>query len=506
MSKRKHFSAYFNKNDEEINQKQEDIQQKTEYEEPLETVQKNNQQDLEKKFFFQVKQEYIETENDISDQSQQQTRQIKPSDITQNQGSDKDSEKISNECDQILLLSVKEEEKNQKNCNILMKQQDLNIDFKINHQNCSSSQISRNYFSSKSKFYLFADQIVDLNYMRSIIKNEEEDYLKEQQKICIYKSMKHIQNIIHRIDNKFIVIQNELIEKYMDNVDHITQMLQSLNDQTLFKFSQNIQCFWQNLQTYRKTIKQETEDKLFKSHIFERTTAGELLYNKIISELDPKKIFYFNYYKVNYEKCQLDSCQAGYSPILQEILGGNSYAFKEYLSQQGFIDPLCQQYRFTKCFTLADQYLLFYQQRIEEEILPQVQTYLYTLDNFKVPVLLKTKRIYLNHKYDKENGLNFNTHNILGLYEFQLLDESIIQDLQNARFDTKYQQILHNKENDYYRLRHKVENIEFIQKHYQNQIFDLLNKGSKWLKRCGFVDIPQKNLKKEEFNKIEYID
>ncbi|KAL4462766.1 hypothetical protein ABPG72_015021 [Tetrahymena utriculariae] len=504
MSKRKHFLTDLDKNNIDFNQKQEDIKQKIEYEEPLDKIQQNNKKDSETNKFFQVKQEYIESENDLSDQSQQLTSQIKPSDKSQNEQSDKDSQKTNNQCNSQQQLKVKMEEKNQKNQNILMKK-DLNLDFKIKHTDHSSGQISRNYFSSKSRFYLFADQLVDLNYMRSIIKNEQEDYLKEQQKICIYKSMKHIQSIVHRIDNQYIIIQSELIEKYMDDVDHITQMLLSLNDQTLFQFSQNIQCFWQNLQNFRKTIKHDSENQFFKSHIFDRTIASDLSYNKIISELDPKKILYFNYYKVNYEKFQFDSCQAGYSPMLQEILAGNSYAFKEYLSQQGFVDPLCQQYRFTRCFSLAGQFLSFYQERKEEETIADVQTYLFTLDNFRISVQLKTKRIYLNHKYDKENGLNFSTHNILCLYEFQLLDDSVIQELQKARFDTKYQQILHNKENDYYRLKHKVENIEFIQKHYQNEIFDLLNKGSKWLKRCGFVDIPSKKLKKEEY-KIEYID
>ncbi|KAL4430250.1 hypothetical protein ABPG74_014809 [Tetrahymena malaccensis] len=432
MSKRKHYSADIKNYNDNLNQQKNDIKQEIEYDEPLDKIQLNNNKDLEINKYFQVKQEYIETENDQSDLSQQLTRQIKPLDIKQNEQSDKDSMKTNNDYDERKQLSVKIEEKDSKNCNILMKQ-DFRVGFKINHKDLSSSQISRNYFSSKSKFYLFADQIIDLDYMRSILKNEEEEYLKEN------------------------------------------------------------------------TIKRDSDNKIFKSHIFERTLAGDILYNKIISNLDPKKIYYFNYYKINYEKQQLDSCQAGYSPMIQEVLAGNSYAFKEYLSQQGFIDPLCQQYRLTKCFTLAGQFLSFYQERQEEETVADVQTYLYTLDNFRIPVQLKTKRIYLNHKYDQENGLNFNTHNILALYEFQLLDESFLQELQKARFDTKYQQILHNKENDYYRLKSKVENIEFIQKHYQNQIFDLLNKGSKWLKRCGFVDIPTKKQKKEEY-KIEYID
>lgn len=46
------------------------------------------------------------------------------------------------------------------------------------------------------------------------------------------------------------------------------------------------------------------------------------------------------HYKVNYEKEQFDDCKTGYSPELYEFLAGNSYAFKEHLSKNGYVDPI----------------------------------------------------------------------------------------------------------------------------------------------------------------------
>lgn len=41
----------------------------------------------------------------------------------------------------------------------------------------------------------------------------------------------------------------------------------------------------------------------------------------------------------------------------------------------------------------------------------------------------------------------------------------------------------------------ELKSCEFFQKFYKDDLQDLLDKGNKWFKICGYVDIPNKQIK-----------
>lgn len=49
--------------------------------------------------------------------------------------------------------------------------------------------------------------------------------------------MKHINTIIHRIDNKYVEVKNELVDRYLETIDPIISMINSLGDSALHGFA-----------------------------------------------------------------------------------------------------------------------------------------------------------------------------------------------------------------------------------------------------------------------------
>ena len=46
----------------------------------------------------------------------------------------------------------------------------------------------------QKKFYLYADQVVDIDYLKLLVKNQEEEktYTHDENKVCVFKGFKFI--------------------------------------------------------------------------------------------------------------------------------------------------------------------------------------------------------------------------------------------------------------------------------------------------------------------------
>lgn len=73
----------------------------------------------------------------------------------------------------------------------------------------------------QTKFYLFADRVVDIDYLRRLSKNQEEEinYTKYNKRVSVFKGNKIVKYISHRIDNKCIEIIPEEINKPLENFE-----------------------------------------------------------------------------------------------------------------------------------------------------------------------------------------------------------------------------------------------------------------------------------------------
>jgi len=132
----------------------------------------------------------------------------------------------------------------------------------------------------QTKFYLFADQVVDIDYLKLLAKNQEEEknYTYDENKVCVFKGFKFINQVTHRIDNKCIEIHSEEADKPFENMEQIINMILSLGDYQLMEIANSLQLFWSNILKYKNTIKAQSEDELFKLHKIERDNASNELF------------------------------------------------------------------------------------------------------------------------------------------------------------------------------------------------------------------------------------
>jgi hypothetical protein len=74
--------------------------------------------------------------------------------------------------------------------------------------------------------------VVDIDYLKLLTKSQEEEknYTHDENKVCVFKGFKFINQVFHRIDNKCIEIQSEEADKPFENMEHIINLILSLGD------------------------------------------------------------------------------------------------------------------------------------------------------------------------------------------------------------------------------------------------------------------------------------
>ncbi|EAS01900.2 hypothetical protein TTHERM_00787060 (macronuclear) [Tetrahymena thermophila SB210] len=347
------------------------------------------------------------------------------------------------------------------------------------------------------KFYLFLDQMIDLEYFENL--KSPGNYLENSECVQLTKGFRLINQITHRVDNKFIEVDMEYVTRQPHSIEYIIQFLQSLGNKDLIKYVNCLLEFQKNIDNCQQLIKQQALNMNFLEHRLERKKAADDQFKQLTSQLDPQKLYFYQRYSVNYETCQYESTVAGYSPALYEVIDNGSYSFLEYLSKYGYFDPMSSLFRLGDCFYRTCYFANNLPQEFDEELNKLANLELVTVDNFKFPVTMKLDHHYLEQQYDIQNNLQMNFCDLLAIYEFNFKDLQVYQNLQEARKSNinnqnKLETILGDnvdwEQFDYIQT-------QFFKKYYQDQISNLVKKGNKWYKRCGFVEIPTKKQKKE---------
>ncbi|KAL4431556.1 hypothetical protein ABPG74_017261 [Tetrahymena malaccensis] len=359
---------------------------------------------------------------------------------------------------------------------------------------------SQSLFLDDTKFYIFSEIILDVNYFKNF--SSREQYISETKLQQYQKGFRYINKVTHRIDNKFIEIDTQYFPQKINDIKGIIYMLSSLGDKNILQFIEDLQQFWNIVLQFQAFMKEEHKNVLFQNHFKDREEFCKNKCQQILQQLDPQQlVMYVNHYP-DYEKCQYQSRIVGYSPELYEIIAINSYIFQDYISKNGCCDPRAMFHNFDNTLQEAIQYLYAIQLGLLPDKMQIVQsTELVTFDGFVFPVQQTTDIYLLAREYDKLYELKFNSQQILIIQTFQFLDEQAKNtfkimryeqqtQFQNSSFEKVEQKILtfNNKNNS---------QIELINKYYGDSIADLYQFGNKWLKRCGFVEIKKKNKQDE---------
>ncbi|KAL4459754.1 hypothetical protein ABPG73_010618 [Tetrahymena malaccensis] len=389
-------------------------------------------------------------------------------------------------------------EQNRKDQKALVQKEENNLLLKKNYQTMLiQGNMPEKVLRLNKKFYLFLDQMIDMEYFENL--KSPANYLENSQCVQLTKGFRMINQITHRIDNKFIEVDMEYLARQPQSIEYIIQMLQSLGNKDLIKYVNCLIEFQKNIDTCQLLIKQQALNMNFLEYRLERKKAADEQFQQITSQLDPQKLYFYQRYSVNYETCQYESTKAGYSPALYEVIDNGSYSFLEYLSKYGYFDPMSSLFRLGDCFYRTCYFLNNLPKEFDDELNKLASLELLTVDNFKFPVSMKLDHHYLEQEFDKQNNLQMNFCDLLAIYEFNFKDQQAYQNLQEARksninnqnkLETIFGDEVDWEQFDYIQT-------QFFQKYYQDQISNLVKKGNKWYKRCGFVEIPTKKQKKE---------
>ncbi|KAL4477011.1 hypothetical protein ABPG72_011708 [Tetrahymena utriculariae] len=399
------------------------------------------------------------------------------------------------------LESLDEEtsrEQNKKDQKSLIQKEETNFLFKKSYQTMLiQGSMPEKILRLNKKFYLFLDQMIDLEYFENL--KSPSNYLENSQCAQLTKGFRFINQITHRVDNKFIEVDMEYLSRQPQSIEYIIQLLKSLGNRDLIKYVNCLIDFQKNIDTCQQLIKQQALNMNFLEYRLERKKAADDTFKQITSQLDPQKLHFYQRYSVNYEACQYESTKAGYSPALYEVIDNGSYSFLDYLSKYGYFDPMSSLFRLGDCFYRTCYFLNNLPKEFDDELNKLASLELLTVDNFKFPVTMKLDHHYLEQEFDKQNNLQMNFCDLLAIYEFNFKDQQAYQNLQEARkskrdnqnkLETIFRDDVDWQQFDYIQT-------QFFQKYYQDQISNLVKKGNKWYKRCGFVEIPTKKQKKE---------
>ncbi|EAS04401.2 hypothetical protein TTHERM_00614770 (macronuclear) [Tetrahymena thermophila SB210] len=348
------------------------------------------------------------------------------------------------------------------------------------------------------KFYLFLDQMIDLDYFANI--KSPNEYIQNNCSVQLTKGFRFLNKVLHRIDNKYIEVEIEYLDRQTQSIDYIIQILKSLGNQDLIKYISCLSEFQKNIQNCKKCIQKQSLKLDFIQNRLQREKAANEKFKQLTSNLNPTKLIFYQRYSVNYETFQYESTVAGYSPAFYEVLNNGSYHFKDYLLKNGYFDPMSPLFRLGEFFYRVCYFSSNLPQDINDDINKQANLELITVDNYTFPVTMQLSHQYLEKDFDIQNNLEFQFYDLLAVYEFTFKSQYIYKSLIEARqkniinsciSETNLSDNIDLDQKDYVQT-------EFFQKYYQDDIQNLLKRGNKWNKVCGFQDITKKKLKQEE--------
>ncbi|EAS01896.2 hypothetical protein TTHERM_00787020 (macronuclear) [Tetrahymena thermophila SB210] len=387
-----------------------------------------------------------------------------------------------------LMSSKKKKEQDQYNINYKQ------IVFRKNKQINSFDQL----LSRQKNFYLYLDQVIDLEFFKNI--NNKDEYFRNNQHNQLYNGLRFINKIEHRLDNKFIELNMQNQEQKVYQIDYFIQFLMSIGNASVLNYVSQLQAFKSSIEKTQKEIQEQIQDPLFQQHQESRKKASQKVFKRLTSKMDGKKLIQYMKLSINYDKLLIESDVCGYSPSLYSIISQDSYTFKNQILQNGFFDVFQLNKRIENCMEGAIRYM-------NSPPTSSIQTAqnhyqeidIITCDGFNFKTELKIQRYILDDEYDKLNNLQFKFKDILNVYEFTFKDELVFNQFQ--QFRKQQTEGKHNPDlidQIFYYNDYSYKNTQFFKEYYQNQVEDLAKKGSKWFKRCGFIDIPKKKYKIDE--------
>ncbi|EAS01898.1 hypothetical protein TTHERM_00787040 (macronuclear) [Tetrahymena thermophila SB210] len=415
-----------------------------------------------------------------------------------------DKKKVIKEDDKNVIDIIKNELKSKsqslQNFNNINRKTSVNKKLKYSEYLINKYLNSQSLFVEDKKFYIFSEVILDINYFKNF--SQKEQYVHETKLQQYQKGFRFVNKVTHRIDNKFIEIDSQYFPQKLSDIKGILYMLNSLGDQSIQQFIQDLQQFWDTVISFQLLLKEEYKNSLFQKHFKEREEFCDKKCQEILQQLDPQQlVMYVNHYP-DYEKYQLQSRLVGYSPELYELVAINSYIFYDYLSKNGCCDPRAMFHNFGNTLQEAIQYLYAIQLGLLPDQLQIVQnTELVTFDGFAFPVKQTTDVYLLAREYDIQHGLNFKSQQILVIQNFEFLDENAKKTFKMMRQEQQQEfqaSSLEKVEQKILNFNKNPQQIELINKYYADSLSDLYQFGNKWLKRCGFVDIKKKNKQEED--------
>ncbi|KAL4492914.1 hypothetical protein ABPG72_020693 [Tetrahymena utriculariae] len=347
------------------------------------------------------------------------------------------------------------------------------------------------------KFYLFLDQMIDLDYFKDI--KSPNEYIQNNQSVQLTRGFRILNKVLHRIDNKFIEVEIDYLQRSTQSIDYIIYILKSLGNQDLIYYVDYLLEFQKNINDCQQNIQKQSRKLDFIQNRLQREKAANEKFKDITSNLDPLKLIFYQRYSVNYETYQFESTIAGYSPALYEVLDNGSYYFKNYLLKNGYFDPMSPLFRLGEFFYRVCYFSSNLPKELDEELNKQASLEIITVDNYRFSATMQLSHSYLEKDFDIQNNLEFKFCDILAIYEFTFKDLNVYKSLLEARqkniFNScKPEKILND---DFDLDQNDFSQTEFFQKYYKDNVQDLLKRGNKWNKVCGFQEIPKKKLKQE---------
>ena len=132
---------------------------------------------------------------------------------------------------------------------------------------------------------MFAEQVVDIDYLRLRVQNEGDTYTNDENKVQLFREFKFINQVLHRMDNKYIEIFLEEMDKHLPNIDHIVSMIRSLGDRNILEVAKDLEFYWSFIKNYMNDIKFQSKDEIFKIHAAQREKTSNQWFERITSEL-----------------------------------------------------------------------------------------------------------------------------------------------------------------------------------------------------------------------------
>ncbi|KAL4484306.1 hypothetical protein ABPG72_006417 [Tetrahymena utriculariae] len=340
----------------------------------------------------------------------------------------------------------------------------------------------------KDMFYIFGDQVVELDYNLKPFEDKPIDLNQIQQ----FKSVKMVEKI-KQIDS--FELNYEMSSTQRNQFQFIIDRFMQSDQGDLYQFGLCLKKY-QNLSVHcQNDLNKHREILTNPQNCFAMIEKQNLFYQKsyewIRENVEESDFFTYTLSKLNQENMTFQTNKSGISNSLVALLGGDFDTISQVALRKGGLHFLNSRSRFLQVFEQI-QYINSFQNPQRE-----LEFELITFDQIIVPCKATVEYLYLpickddncyyrkTYKIDSIYWMNF--YSTCKLIKYHISPNIIMQVIETRKKLSQEQKILYESYFDDFV--YTTESEIFLEKYYQKERDRLNKEKNSQLQQCSFIDI-----------------